>query len=104
MVSGPGMPRLSKHAELDRQWRRPTKAATMPIFEYACRECHHEFEALVRPSTVPACPHCHSTQLDKQLSVVGKVGGSTAQDVAPASIGPCGSCGHPDGPGSCAVH
>jgi putative FmdB family regulatory protein len=76
----------------------------MPIFEYACRQCHHEFEALVRSSTVPECPHCHSTQLDKQLSVVGKVGGSTGQDRAPASMGPCGTCGHPDGPGSCAVH
>jgi putative FmdB family regulatory protein len=75
----------------------------MPIFEYACRQCGHAFEALVRSSTLPSCPQCQATQLDKQLSVVGKVGGSAlSRDVAPAAIGACGSCGHPDGPGACA--
>jgi putative FmdB family regulatory protein len=74
----------------------------MPIYEYACRDCGHEFEALVRSSTVPECPTCHSTGLDKQLSVfaTGQVGG----EPLPAMAGPCGTCGHPDGPGSCAVH
>lgn len=76
----------------------------MPIFEYACQQCAHTFEALVRSSTVPECPHCRSTQLDKQLSVVGRVGGAAAKDVAPVALGPCGSCGHPDGPGSCSIH
>jgi putative FmdB family regulatory protein len=74
----------------------------MPIYEYACRDCGHEFEALVRSSTVPECPTCHSTVLDKQLSVfaTGQGGG----EPIPAMAGPCGTCGHPDGPGSCAVH
>jgi len=76
----------------------------MPIFEYACQDCGHAFEALVRSSTVPECPHCHSQQLDKQLSVVGRVGASSPKEAAPAAMGPCGSCGHPDGPGSCALH
>jgi putative FmdB family regulatory protein len=76
----------------------------MPIFEYACQQCAHTFEVLVRASTVPECPHCHSTQLDKQLSVVGRVSGSATKGVAPAAGGPCGSCGHPDGPGACAIH
>lgn len=76
----------------------------MPIFEYACQQCAHTFELLVRSSTVPECPHCHSTQLDKQLSVVGRVGGTASKDVAPMTMGPCGSCGHPDGPGACAIH
>ena len=75
----------------------------MPIFEYTCQDCHHAFEALVRSSTTPECPHCHSTQLDKQLSVVGKVGGSMSRDTASAAMGPCGSCGHPDGPGACTL-
>lgn len=76
----------------------------MPIFEYACQQCGHAFEALVRSSTVPQCPQCQSTRLDKQLSIVGKVGGSTARDMAPAAMGPCGTCGHPDGPGACALN
>jgi putative FmdB family regulatory protein len=84
---------------------RSNDTHTMPIFEYNCQQCGHAFEALVRSSTVPACPSCRSTQLDKQLSVVGKVGASArSTDAAPATMGPCGTCGHPDGPGACAVH
>lgn len=71
----------------------------MPIYEYACRDCGREFELLVRASTAPACPHCQSTQLDKQLSVFA-TGGATPAPMA----GPCGSCGHPNGPGSCSLN
>lgn len=75
----------------------------MPIFEYACQACGREFEAFVRSDTVPACPACHSQQLDKRLSVFAT--GAAAPERAPAmAAGPCGSCGHPDGPGSCALH
>jgi len=79
----------------------------MPIFEYTCDQCGHAFEALVRSSTVPACPTCQSTQLQKQLSVVGRVGASTSvsNNARPApATDACGSCGHPDGPGTCALH
>ncbi len=73
----------------------------MPIYEYACQHCGHEFEALVRPSTVPECPTCHSTELEKLLSVFATCG----SEPEPAFAGgPCGSCGHPDGPGSCGLH
>ena len=41
----------------------------MPIFEYACKSCGKEFEALVRPNTdAPACPACKSTELEKLIS------------------------------------
>lgn len=40
----------------------------MPIFEYACNACANEFEALVRGSTVPACPGCGSQDLERKLS------------------------------------
>ncbi len=77
----------------------------MPLYEYRCQDCQHGFELLVRESTTFACPACHSQKLEKQLSVfaVGADGrgGSTR---TPVAAGPCGSCGHPDGPGSCAVH
>ena len=79
----------------------------MPIFEYACRACGTAFETLVRRDTVPSCPHCRSSQLDKQLSVFATAvagGGAPALAQAAAGAGPCGTCGHPDGPGSCAVH
>ena len=41
----------------------------MPIFEYECRACGHEFEQLVRTGDVPACPQCHSAELEKLLSL-----------------------------------
>jgi putative FmdB family regulatory protein len=41
----------------------------MPIFEYQCRRCAHQFEALVRKSDTPACPSCSSTELEKLLSL-----------------------------------
>jgi putative FmdB family regulatory protein len=41
----------------------------MPIFEYECRGCHEQFELLVLAKTVPACPSCKGTELDKLLSI-----------------------------------
>jgi putative FmdB family regulatory protein len=42
----------------------------MPIFEYACKTCGKEFEALVRPnSDAPSCPACQGTDLEKLLSI-----------------------------------
>ena len=74
----------------------------MPIFEYACHDCGREFETLVRGGQTPVCPACASTQLDKKLSVFATAE-SGAVTPLPAMPGPCGSCGHPDGPGSCAL-
>jgi putative FmdB family regulatory protein len=41
----------------------------MPIYEYACDDCNSEFELLVRGSEEPSCPTCHSTKLERRLSV-----------------------------------
>ena len=41
----------------------------MPIYDYSCQSCGHQFEALVlKPRTV-ACPACASTTLERLLSV-----------------------------------
>ncbi len=41
----------------------------MPIFEYACKSCGNEFEALVLPTTgAPSCPACQGTELEKLIS------------------------------------
>jgi len=37
----------------------------MPIYDYNCKSCGHAFETLVRSNTVPACPKCASTELEK---------------------------------------
>ena len=50
----------------------------MPIHDYRCSACQAEFELLVRSSTVPACPHCSGTALDRLLSLTAPQGTSQA--------------------------
>jgi putative FmdB family regulatory protein len=74
----------------------------MPLYEYRCQDCQHDFELLVRESTTLECPACHSDRLQKQLSVFAVGAGTPGRrDAVPA---PCGACGHPDGPGSCSIN
>lgn len=67
----------------------------MPIYEYHCAPCDHNFETLIRSaSDVPRCPHCGGIDLAKQFSV----------PAAAQASGPRGSslpiCDAP-GPGAC---
>jgi putative FmdB family regulatory protein len=71
----------------------------MPIFEYVCKECQHEFEALIYGSEKAECPKCHGAKLDARLSVFA-VSTKAATTTVP-SVGACGSCGDPRGPGAC---
>jgi putative FmdB family regulatory protein len=42
----------------------------MPLYEYRCLACGHQFEALVRPGgDAPACPECSRADLERLLSV-----------------------------------
>lgn len=40
----------------------------MPIYDYQCRDCGHEFELVVLKSTVVACPTCQGANLEQLLS------------------------------------
>jgi putative FmdB family regulatory protein len=40
----------------------------MPLYDFVCRACGHEFEALVRGPEAPECPECHGTDLERLLS------------------------------------
>ena len=55
----------------------------MPIFEYACKKCGHQFEALLKSASDPApeCPECHASGAKRLLS-----------RFAPASKTEFGSC------------
>jgi putative FmdB family regulatory protein len=81
----------------------------MPIYEYICKECHHQFEALVFGKEKAACPKCHAKKLEPQLSVFAvsaKVSGKVSERIASGSARPtgaCGSCGDPRGPGACSL-
>ena len=76
----------------------------MPLFEYACKECDREFEALVRNSETPECPSCHGTDLERRLSVFAAhtQGGSPSGEMQ--AMGGCGRCGDPRGPGACSMN
>ena len=41
----------------------------MPIYEYECKSCGHQFEQVVLPKSTPACPSCHGKDLERQLSM-----------------------------------
>jgi putative FmdB family regulatory protein len=74
----------------------------MPIYEYACGDCGNEFEALVRSDTIPECPNCHSSKLEKLLSVFATT--SSSERAAPPVTNSCGGCPNAGGPGSCAFN
>ncbi len=69
----------------------------MPIYEYACRDCGQQFEALVRAGEQPACPACGKQNLSKQFSAPAAHTGGTRDPNCPARD----SCGSPKCGGSC---
>ena len=76
----------------------------MPIFEYICQECHHQFEALVFGKQRAKCPKCEATKLDPQLSVFAvSAKGASASSAGAGPARACGSCGDPRGAGACSL-
>ena len=71
----------------------------MPIYQYVCADCGHDFEDLIFGDERPRCPECESESADKQLSVF-----ATRSSAVPAAAPPgCGTCGDPRGPGACSL-
>ena len=70
----------------------------MPIYEYRCRSCKHEFEELVRSSAdrdTARCPACESGNVSRKLSVfAARQGESASCDLAHG--GTCDTCCNPD--------
>jgi putative FmdB family regulatory protein len=54
----------------------------MPIYEYECKQCGNEFEALVSMNAKvgPSCPKCESKKIRKKISATA------------SSKGGCSSC------------
>ena len=50
----------------------------MPLHDYRCTACGQQFELLVRSSTVPTCPHCAGTALERLVSLTAPQGTSQA--------------------------
>jgi len=65
----------------------------MPLYEYACRKCDHNFEALVLGDESVECPQCRSGQLERLLSVPAR-----PKTESPSLPMRCNSDGPPCGP------
>jgi putative FmdB family regulatory protein len=78
----------------------------MPLYEYACKQCNHEFELLVRNAEPPVCPACQGHELERRLSVFAAHThtAGTGPKLAASSPGACGTCGDPRGPGACSMN
>lgn len=54
----------------------------MPIYDYRCKDCDKTFELLVRSSSIPVCPTCGNSRLEKLVSrpaAPGQTAGILAQ-------------------------
>ncbi len=40
----------------------------MPLYEYRCRACAHQFEVLIRHLEAPTCPSCAAADPERMLS------------------------------------
>jgi putative FmdB family regulatory protein len=69
----------------------------MPLYEYACPQCDHAFEALVFTGDVVECPKCQNRDVERQLSVPAR----PQTGSAPLPLGGCDPGLPPCGPGCC---
>ena len=67
----------------------------MPLYEYACQQCLHTFEALVNTGDQVTCPLCHAEKLERLLSVPArpKVTAGSLPVNACGEGPPCGRAG-----------
>ena len=63
----------------------------MPLFEYRCSDCEHDFEAFVTADRKAECPSCRGANLVKRWSTPGMVGASNGS--AKAAMPMAGGCG-----------
>lgn len=63
----------------------------MPIYEFTCDKCGHDFEEITNSDTSRACPYCGSTETRKMMSTSARRprGG---EDYSAPSSGGCGGC------------
>ena len=66
----------------------------MPIYEYRCKKCGNEFEALVSQDRKAKCMKCGSTRLEKLLSTFSA---NTQPTKLPCDSGTCSSGACPTG-------
>ena len=73
----------------------------MPIYEYVCADCDHEFEQLVMSVSARDqvnCPECGGLKVTRKISVFA-AGEGESPGPGGGGVGPCGQCC--DTAGSC---
>ena len=70
----------------------------MPIFEYICKQCHHQFETLVYGKQKAECPKCHASKLEPQLSVFAVSAKGSSASPSPSFSGRVGEASAPERP------
>ena len=80
---------------------RVGQAESMPIYDYRCGRCRHEFDQLVRGEEKVVCPSCQGEVLERLMSLTARPVSSTMQASSSPPIRPSGGgcCG-----GSCGSH
>lgn len=77
----------------------------MPIYEYVCEKCEHEFEHLAKSMSASnekvECPKCHSMKTGRKLSVVAINGGAKPSGQQAGGHVHSGMCGCGKMRGSC---
>jgi putative FmdB family regulatory protein len=67
---------------------------SMPIFEYVCKGCGKQFEAIVLGSKEAECPQCSGRELEQQLSKFAAHSHSSSGSGSMPCGAPAGSCGN----------
>ncbi|MGE5302164.1 MAG: FmdB family zinc ribbon protein [Alphaproteobacteria bacterium] len=66
----------------------------MPIYEYQCRRCHHNFEQIILSTREKViCPQCDSRAVEKRLSVFSSPSCESEKSVPTSGCGGCGPQG-----------
>ena len=65
----------------------------MPLYQYTCNDCDHEFELLVNRGDKVECPKCRSKKLAKQPSMPGIAQAKDSGGCGDLSLPPCGATG-----------
>jgi putative FmdB family regulatory protein len=68
----------------------------VPLYEYSCKKCDHEFEELVFNGEAVECPECHGTRLEQRFSVPAR-----PRSESPSLPMSCDPGLPPCGPGCC---
>ena len=61
------------------------RGRAMPIYASECKDCHEDFQTLVRSGEQPACPSCGKHNLERLLSLI-----AAPAKGGPADVAPCG--------------